>query len=302
MRKLVKYARAWAGFATVLAVLAVGSAAADRRQAGFGDYTEAAPKAMDGIGITERVGAALPLDLAFRDHTGAMRTTKDIFVGDVPTILTFNYTTCPQLCSMQLTGLAHSLATSKLEPGKQFQVVTIIIEPTEPLERAARTRQHYIDLVAKTSPSLAKALDRSWLFLVAETSGDDRAIKAMAASVGFGYKWIADQGEYGHAAAAILITPSGKVSRYLGGIQFPDALLDTSLYAAAAGESSQAAGMFLRCFMYDKHEGAQRAATSVMRWGTFAFVVVFLVGLLSYTLWRNLRGVPTQHEMWSKLP
>ena len=59
--------------------------------------------------------------------------------------------------------------------------------------------------------------------------------------------------------------------------------------------------MFMRCFMYEKHEGAQKVATSVMRWGTFAFVVVFIASLVGFTFWRNLRGVRTQHEIWSKL-
>lgn len=301
MRQRRKYA-SLAILAAAAATLGSHATAHAEGATGFGDYTEAAPKEMSGIGITERVGAELPQGLRFRDHTGAVRTVGDIFVGNIPTILTFNYTTCPQLCSMQLTGLAKSIAATKLTPGQQFQVVTVIIEPSETVARAVETRQRYLDMVTAQAPEVGAALGGAWTLLLAETPGDDAAIKALAASVGFGYKWLPERAEFGHAAAAILITPRGAVSRYLGGIQFPDALLDTSLYAAAAGQSSEAAGMFMRCFMYEKHEGAQKVATSVMRWGTFTFVVVFLAGLIGFTFWRNLRGVRTQHEIWSKLP
>src|SRR5262245_14969655 len=129
-----------------------GPAAAGEKQVSTAAPAQEAPVAEDdsrppvlrGIGIDQRLGAPLDLSLAFRDETGATVHLGDYF-GSRPVILTLNYYECPMLCTLELNGLVAALRTISLEPGRDFRIVTVSINPKETPELAARKKAQYVE-------------------------------------------------------------------------------------------------------------------------------------------------------------
>lgn len=242
---------------------------------------EPAPKDLEKVGVTEHLGAQIPLDLTFIDSDGKQRRLGDFFDGTRPVILTLNYSDCPMLCSLQLNGLLDTLEKMSWTIGQQFQIVTISINPLETPQRAALTKQKYLKLYGRPGS------DGGWHFL---TSRQEAAIKRVADAVGFGYVYVADQKQYAHPAVLMICTPDGKVSRYLGGIEYDPQTLRLSLVEASAGKVGSAMDtVLLYCFHYDSSKGRYGpAAMNLMRAGSLLTVTV--VGGLLIVLWRRERG------------
>jgi protein SCO1 len=270
-------------------------------QPDFGEVVPPAPTAFDGVGLTEHLGAKVPLDLAFRDHTGKAVVLGDLIRGDLPTILTFNYSDCPMLCSMQLNGLLQALPELTLMAGRQFRIITVIIEPLETPERAARTRQVYLDRLPPTMKAAASA--GGWTFLVAPSSvaqtapqtapgakqvpNGDASIRRLAETVGFGYKFVPERNEWAHPAALIFLSPSGAVTRYLGDVHYPPELLTKSIMLAGTSEPSSSAGFIMSCFHYDADvNNYSRFGVDALRYAAVGFLLLMLT---VFGIWRLLR-------------
>lgn len=254
-----------------------------------------APAEVAAVRIDEHLGAQVPLDLAFRDQDGKRVTLGELVRGDVPVVLTFNYSSCPMLCSLMLTGLADALprlaalgdeANGKqpLHAGEQFRIVTIILEPNEEPSRASETRAHYLDkLEGVVKPG-------GWTFLVADQHGDDDAITELAASVGFQYHYEADRAEWAHPAALIYLSSTGIVTRYVHGVQFEAQDLYESTIRAGTASPSSAVGFLQRCFHYEPKAGNARAGFAIMRVGATAFAALVLGVVLFVHLRRRARS------------
>ena len=202
-------------------------------------------KELDGVGIIEKLDEQVPLDLQFRDHTGKAQTIGAILGNGKATILTLNYADCPQLCNLQLTGLANSIKEIEETAGLDYQILTVSINPLETLEAASNFRQRYLDNYGRENAD--------WKFLL----GSEESIKKLASSVGFGYQFLPDENEFSHTAALILLTPEGKVARYLYGIEYAPKTLRLSLLETAAGEvRSTVDRILLYCFQYDAGKGS----------------------------------------------
>ena len=191
------------------------------------------------VDVEEHLGARVPLDARFRTLDGAVTTLGDALRGELPVILTFNYAECPMLCNLQLNGLVAALpqvaapgpapagapaAAAKRDVafriGDQFRIVTISLEPTEPLERLGRMRDRYIGRLPEAQREAAR---RGWTFLAAEAPGEAAAIRRVADAVGFKYVYVTERGEWAHPAALIFLSATGVVTRYVHGIEFaPD--------------------------------------------------------------------------------
>src|SRR5262249_18069191 len=156
-----------------------------------------------------------------------------------------NYADCPMLCSLQLNGLTAALpvvAEAGPSPvgaaspsdvafrvGAQFRIVTISLEPNEPLERLGRMRDRYL---ARLPAAQRAAAPRGWTFLAAETPGDGAAIRRVADAVGFTYVYVTERGEWAHPAALIFLSAAGAVTRYVHGIEFAPEVLRESIFKA----------------------------------------------------------------------
>jgi protein SCO1/2 len=256
-----------------------GAVAPDKAQ----DYVPTAPKDFDGVGLTEKLNAQLPLDLPFRDQDGKDVRLGDYFRDELPVIVTFNYSDCPMMCSQQLSALVSALPTlGTFQPGKTFRLVTIDLEPREAPTRIADTKAKHIDRLPEALRASARA---GWTFLVARRLGDETAIRAAASAVGFGYKYVPERKEWAHPAALVFTSSRGKVTRYIGGIDYPADLLRASIVMAGMAEASTTVGFVNNCFHYEPKSHA-RIAVVAMRIGVVAFFVVLLTVL---GLWRHAR-------------
>lgn len=286
--------------------LGAGGAAADERaRPAPDDEIPTPPPTYKGNGVTveERLGARIPLDAAFRTSDGVVTTLGEVLRGELPTILTFNYADCPMLCSLQLNGLTAALpgvsasaappaGSTKPDPiafriGAQYRIVTIDLEPNEPLDRLARMRDRYLARVPEADRASARA---GWTFLAAATPGDGAQIARVADAVGFRYTYVTERAEWAHPAALIFLSTTGAVTRYVHGIEFAPAALRESIFKAGLAEPATAVGFLNRCYHYDPsasdHSGA---AVAALRYGAAGFVVLLLAGLGTLRIVRRSR-------------
>ena len=233
-----------------------------------GEIAAVAPPEMAGVGLVEKLGARIPLDLAFTDETGAPIRLASLFADGKPVLLTFNYSSCPMLCSVQLGGLVKSLNELTWSAGVEFRVITIGLNPMEGHRRAMESKIRYLERYKRSSG------DEGWRFL----TGTERSIRALADAVGYGYRLHPTTGEYLHPAAVTVISPDGVVSSYVYGVEYPTAPLAVTLMAARKGQLVEATEKFLMaCFHYDSPKGNAAVALRVMQISGIAFVGVMLV-------------------------
>lgn len=237
------------------------------------------PKEMQGVGIVEQRGEQIPLDLEFRDHDGLPLTLGKIINGEKPVLLSLNYSDCPMLCGQQLNGLVDTLVEMEWDTGDEFEVVSVSINPRERPERAKQTHRRYTQEYGR--PGAADG----WHFLV----GDQDEITALADAVGFHYNFIPDTGEFAHAAALIVVTPDGVVSRYLNGVINEPKTVRLSLVEASEGKIGSAFDqLFLTCFVYDHTKGRYGPqAVRIMQFGAAVTVVVLGLSLAPFWLRRR---------------
>ena len=233
---------------------------------------------LDGVGIDEKLGNTVSVDVKFRDSKGHSLTIGDVLDRGRPLLLSLNYSDCPMLCRLQLNGLIDGLREMRLEPGKDFEVVSISIDPLETPTRARQTKQIYV--AAYGRPGTADG----WHFLC----GDKASIAAVAESVGFRFKYVPERKEYAHAAATIAVTPGGTVSRYLYGVMYPPQTLRLALVEAGEGKVGNTLDrVLLFCFHYDAASGRYApVARRMMQLGASATITAMVVGLLPIWLRR----------------
>ena len=238
---------------------------------------EPAPKEVEDVGVEARLGAQVPLELPFVDSDRTPVTLGKFFDGRRPVVLTLNYSNCPMLCSLQLTGLFDALGRMAWNLGENFQMVTVSIDPKELPERAQSTKQKYLKMYAR--PGVAGG----WHVL----TGEEQAIRRLADTVGFRYRYVPATGEYAHAAVTMILTPDGRVSRYLYGIEYDPQTIKLSLVEAGEGKIGSAVDqLLLLCFHYDESKGRYGpAAVTVMRVGA-VMTLVCLAGMV-YAFWRR---------------
>jgi len=239
------------------------------------DRQDAVPKQLEGVGVDEHLDQALPLDLEFSDETGKQVRLRDYFDSKIPVILTLNYSDCPMLCSLELNGLVASLKQLDWTLGKEFRVVTVSIDPTETPEKATRTKRRYLGQYDRPGT------DAGWSFLV----GSEANVRQLADAVGFRYRFMPDKKEYYHAAALALITPDGRIGRYLYGVEFHPRTVRLGLTETGEGKIGSAMDqLILFCSMYDSKDGNYAlVASRVMSLGG-AVAAVLLATFLGF-LW-----------------
>jgi len=231
------------------------------------DRTEEAPKRLKGVDVIEHLGERVPEGLSFVDQDGKAVTIGDYLHAGVPVILTFNYSSCPMLCSLQLTAFVEGLKKLDFSANKQFRIVTVLLDPNETGDSARRFRSRYLAQYNRPGS------EPGWSFL----TGSDANIHALAKAVGFSYNYNEVRGEYVHPAALTLLSPEGKVARYLYGLEYPDKTLHLGLVEASEGRVGTSLDrLVLYCFHYDSSEGRYApVAARIMQVGG----AVSLVGL-----------------------
>lgn len=257
----------------------------------------------NGVTVDEQIGARIPLDAAFRTSDGQRVTLGELVHGELPTILTFNYSDCPMLCSLQLNGLSSALPKIAepvtmpgrgddpvaFKTGQQLRIITIDLEPNEPLDKLTKMKERYIGKLPEAQRAAAR---KGWTFLAAATPGDGAAIRRVAESVGFKYVYVEDRAEWAHPAALIFLSTTGVVTRYVYGIEFDPQVMRDSIVKAGLAEPATAVGFMNRCYHFDPDANSHtRAGVLALRLGAVGFLVL-LVGGLGFVHTRRRRRVP----------
>ena len=203
------------------------------------------PPVLKDVGIDQLLNNQVPLDLEFKDETGRTVKLGEYFKGK-PVVLSLVYYDCPQLCNLVLNGLMNVLKTLPMQPGKDFEAVTVSFDPKEKPELASQKRDTYLQKLANPDAN------NGWHFL----TGEEEAIKLLTRSVGFRFVWDPFSKQYAHSSALIVITPEGKVSRYFYGFEFPPRDVRFGLLDASGGKiGSLADQIILYCYQYDPTRG-----------------------------------------------
>jgi protein SCO1 len=265
--KLLRY-----GASALVAASLAFTSAAEADPVSAPDRIEAAPKRLKGVDVEEHLGERVPESLAFADQNGKPVTLGELLHGGVPVILTFNYSSCPMLCSLQLNGFVEGLKKLEFTLGKEFRIVTVLLDPKETNETAHRFRSRYLSQYGRPGT------EAGWTFL----TGSDQTIHALAKAVGFSYNYNEARQEYIHPAAITLLSPDGKIARYLYGLEYQEKTLRLGLVEASEGRvGSSIDKLILFCFHYDSTEGRYSPiATRIMQVGG-AISVVVLAGFLT---------------------
>jgi protein SCO1/2 len=255
-----------------------GNAPAPRAEAKAApaERLEPLPKRLTGVDVQEHLDAALPLGLEFTDDRGKKVRLREYFDGKLPVIVTLNYSNCPMLCSLQLTAVVDGLKQVEWTAGKEYRILTLLIDPSETPATAQKTKARYLRQYGR--PEAASG----WHFL----SGSDANIRAFANALGFKYAYNEKREEYVHPAAIALVTPKAHISRYLYGLEYHPKTLRLSLVESSEGLIGTTVDrLILYCFHYDSSEGRYApVARNIMRLGG-GFAVIALGGFLTL-LWR----------------
>ncbi len=200
---------------------------------------------VQAIGIDQKLDQQIPLELMFKDETGRDVKLQDYF-GSKPVILNLVYFKCPMLCGFVLDGLVKALKPLKFIPGREFQIVTVSIDPKDTPEQALEKKQ-------KTLKSYSRpGAEFGWHFL----TGSQESIDALAQAVGFRYVYDPKSGQYAHAGGIMVATPQGKLARYFYGIEYAPRDIRFALIEAAQNKiGSFADQLLLLCFHYDPMTG-----------------------------------------------
>jgi protein SCO1 len=203
------------------------------------------PGLLAAVAFEQRLNEPVPLHLAFRDEAGNAVQLGD-YLGQKPVILTLNYYECPMLCPLVLEGLLRSLRALSFMIGEQFDVVTVSIAPGETPALAVATKARYMQDYGRPEASTG------WHFL----TGDQASIQRLTEVVGFRYAYDAAKDQYAHAAGIMVLTPQGKIARYIYGIEFSPRDLRLALVEAAAKTiGSPVDQLLLFCYQYDPTTG-----------------------------------------------
>lgn len=229
---------------------------------------------LKGVGIEEKLGKSIDLSTQVRDENGNLVALSTFFDGKHPVIISPVYFTCPGLCNFHLNGLTDGLKLMEKDwsVGNKFQVVALSFDSKETSELAAEKKKLYMKLYDRAGT------EKGWHFATA----DEAAIQAFTQSVGFKFRWDKEANEWAHASAAIVLTPDGKISRYLPGISFQPQDIKLALNEATEGKIGNfVESLVLFCFKYDPHQSKYTlVAFNVMQIGGAVMILVMVVWLL----------------------
>jgi|SRR5581483_3985692 len=237
------------------------------------------PPTLHGIGIVQKLNATIPLDIPFQNESGATLPLRSFF-GAKPVLLVPVYYTCPMLCDRILDGVVAGLRPLYIHPGRDFEIVAFSINPQDTPADAAAKRAHFSHSYS------SKAGTAGWHFLV----GPQSSITALTSAIGFHYRWDPKSQMFIHASGVMVITPEGRIARYLYGVEYQPKDLKLSLVEASHEKiGSPADEVLLFCYHYDPSTG--KYGLVVMDVLRLAGVLVLIAGGLVLTfLWkRDLR-------------
>jgi protein SCO1 len=232
----------------------------------------AKPGILGKVGIDQKIGQSIPLDLTFTDEQGQPVTLGQYF-GKRPVILALVYYECPMLCTQVLNGLVTALGVMNFEVGREFDVVAVSFNPKEGAALAAQKKAAYVERYGR--PQSAPG----WHFL----TGTQASIDELTKAVGFRYAYDAESQVYAHGPAIELLTPKGVLAKYFYGIEFSARDIRLGLIEASSERiGTPIDDVLLLCYHYDPTTGKYGAMVlrmvqagglaTMLAFGAFLFV------------------------------
>lgn len=234
------------------------------------------PPNLNGIGIEQKLNAQIPLDTVFRDESGASVPLRTFF-GQKPVLLVFAYYRCPMLCSQVLSGVVAGLRPLSLKPGREFEILTISFDPADTPGEAVIKRNHYSHSYS------SKAGTGGWHFL----TGTEASIQALTQAVGFHYRWDSVNKMFIHASGIMILTPEGRLARYLYGVEYEPKDLKLGLIESSHNRiGSPVDQILLFCYHYDPKTGKYGAVVvNTLKIGAILMLILMAAGM--FFLWRQ---------------
>ena len=230
--------------------------------AGRPALAETPPEPALDVGVDERLGQTIPLDIKLVDEQGDRVALRELI--DKPTLLTLNYFRCVGLCTPLLNGVAEMLQKIDQIPGKDFQILTVSFDPRDDAELAGHKKDNYIKQLGPAFPPTA------WRFL----TGDPVSTKRLADAVGFKFAKHGD--DYIHPGAIMVLSGTGMVTRYLYGVTFLPFDVKMAVSEAAQGRTGPTIARLLKfCFSYDP--SGRRYSLAITRVAA-AFTIILAAG------------------------
>lgn len=228
------------------------------------------PAEANGVRLKEQIGAMIPLDLEFYDEFGQIVTLKQLIKG--PVIIAPVYFRCPNVCNFLQTDLARVLPDVRLEPGKQFTVLSISFDDTEGAELARASKKIYFKSMRDKFP------ENAWRFL----TGDKENIYRLTNAAGYYFQ--KTDGQFLHPVVIFVVNSRGQIVRYLHGTHFLPKDITLALVEAAEGRLGTTIQKMVKfCFSYDPEKKTYvfnllRVTGSVVIGTTVIFLAFLLLG------------------------
>ena len=256
---------------------------ADQPETNEDDFRNKKPEVSENIGVDSMTGDMIPMSLQFRDTDGVLTELGSLFDGKQPVMLSFNYSDCPKLCSTQLQNMTQTLRAvkKKFKVNDHFQMISISIDPNEQTVRLRETEDKYIKQYNEPGT------EDGWHFM----TGKQAEIKKLADACGFRYRYIASQKYYSHPPVFILISPEGKIVRYIHGLNYEVATIEQALIESAEGKIGSPINWLsygLGCYVYDESSGQYNFQSMlIMKVGAAITVIALLATLVPYWLFSS---------------
>ena len=235
-----------------------------------GNVATGLPKALEKVGIDQKLDEQVPLETVFKDEQGREVRLGEFFKGR-PVVLALVYYSCPMLCNQVLNGMLSSFRKVSFNIGEDFEVVTVSFDPKETPHLAAAKKETYVKAYNRASANAG------WHFL----TGDEANIKRLTEAIGFRYAWDEQTKQFAHASGIMVVTPEGRLARYFYGIQYKHQDLRLGLVEASENKIGNVVdALMLYCYHYDPATGKYGAVVmNIMK--VAGVITIFLIaGLL----------------------
>jgi len=247
------------------------------------------PDALQKVGIDQKLGDQLPLDVELKDEDGKTVKLGDYFKSGRPVVLALVYYECPMLCNEVLNGLTGSLKGISLNAGKDFDVVAISFDAREndKPDLAKNKKANYMERYGRPGT------ESGWHFLTAPQDSIDKVTKA----AGFNYAWDEKTNQFAHVGGIMITTPGGKLSRYFYGIDYAPSDVKFGLMDSAESKiGNPAERLLLYCYHYDPASGKYGLAIlRVIRLG--GVLTLAIMGAMFFVFWRRNKSKQQQEQV-----
>ena len=237
-----------------------------------------APPTINAVDVVERLNEPVPAGLGFVDAFENHVRLGDFLGRGKPVVLSLVYFDCPMLCSLLEKGLVKGLSESGLVLGRDYVALTVSMNPRDTPRQAAAAQAGYVSHLANRETAAVQ----DWAFL----TGGETDVHALTDALGFKYRWDQPTQQFEHPAVIFVLTPDGRISRYLYGIEFLGRDLRLAVVEASQGRVGTTLDrVLLKCFRYDPASKRYRlVAVNFVRAGAFCVFLALATGLT--ILWR----------------